>query len=65
MAFKLIESGQSRWRAVNAPDLVALMPEPRSTRANWSNDSTSQEEIRKSRNTPIHRISRFLVERST
>ena len=56
MAFKLIESGQSRWRAVNAPDLVALMPEPRSTRANWSNDSTSQEEIRKSRNTPIHRI---------
>jgi putative transposase len=25
MAFKLIESAQNRWRAVNAPDLVALV----------------------------------------
>jgi hypothetical protein len=25
MAFKLIESAQSRWRAVNAPHLVALV----------------------------------------
>ncbi len=25
MAFKLIESAQARWRAVNAPDLVALV----------------------------------------
>ncbi|MBB4912499.1 hypothetical protein H4W32_008970 [Actinophytocola algeriensis] len=25
MAFKLIESAQARWRAVNAPHLVALM----------------------------------------
>jgi hypothetical protein len=25
MAFKLIESAQHRWRAVNAPDLVALV----------------------------------------
>jgi hypothetical protein len=25
MAFKLIESAQSRWRAVNAPRLVALV----------------------------------------
>lgn len=25
MAFKLIESAQTRWRAVNAPQLVALI----------------------------------------
>jgi hypothetical protein len=25
MAFKLIESAQARWRAVNAPELVALV----------------------------------------
>jgi putative transposase len=25
MAFKLIESAQTRWRAVNAPHLVALI----------------------------------------
>jgi hypothetical protein len=25
MAFALIESAQTRWRAVNAPDLVALI----------------------------------------
>jgi putative transposase len=25
MAFKLIEVGQARWRAVNAPHLVALV----------------------------------------
>jgi putative transposase len=25
MAFKLIESAQARWRAVNAPHLVALV----------------------------------------
>ena len=25
MAFKLIESAQARWRAVNAPQLVALV----------------------------------------
>lgn len=26
MAFKLIETAQQRWRAVNAPHLVALVP---------------------------------------
>jgi hypothetical protein len=26
MALKLIESAQDRWRAVNAPHLVALVP---------------------------------------
>ena len=26
MAFRLIESAQDRWRAVNAPHLVALVP---------------------------------------
>jgi putative transposase len=25
MAFKLIESAQARWRAVNAPELIALV----------------------------------------
>lgn len=25
MVFKLVESGQQRWRAVNAPHLVALI----------------------------------------
>jgi hypothetical protein len=25
MAFKLIKSAQARWRAVNAPDMVALV----------------------------------------
>lgn len=25
MAFKLIEAAQDRWRAVNAPDLIALV----------------------------------------
>lgn len=26
MAFRLIEAAQSRWRAINAPHLVALVP---------------------------------------
>jgi putative transposase len=35
MAYKLIEAAQTRWRAVNAPHLVALVPTARSfTRAN-------------------------------
>ena len=35
MAFKLIESAQDRWRAVNAPHLVALVaPERPSSTAN-------------------------------
>ena len=56
MAFKLIESAQARWRAVNAPHLVALVRAgARSRRANSSNDPTNQEVISKSRDTPIHR----------
>ncbi len=38
MAYKLIDAAQARWRSVNAPHLVALVPKARcSTRANCSN----------------------------
>jgi transposase-like protein len=55
MAFKLMESAQARWRAVNAPHLVALVraPAPDSRRGNSSNDPTNQKVISKSRDTPI------------
>jgi hypothetical protein len=57
MAFKLIESAQTRWRAVNAPRLVALVVPARYSRtASSSNDPTDQRMvISKSRETPIHR----------
>ena len=60
MAFKLIESAQGRWRAVNAPHLVVLVaPERCSRRASSSNDPTTraktQEVINKSPDTTIHR----------
>jgi hypothetical protein len=56
MAFKLIESAQARWRAVNAPHLVASsVPAPPSTRASSPNDPTNQEAKLKPRDTPIHR----------
>jgi hypothetical protein len=64
MAFKLIESTQTRWRAVNAPHLVALVragavfkngkliERPDGS----SNDPTDQRVvISKSHDTPIHR----------
>jgi putative transposase len=55
MAFKLIESAQSHWRAVNAPHLVALgRAGPRFEKGNSSNDPTNQEATSKSRDTPIH-----------
>ena len=40
MAFKLIESPQRRWRAVNAPHLVALV-RAGATKAASSNDQTT------------------------
>ena len=41
MAFKLIESAQDRWRAVNAPHLVALVRAGATfIKANSSNDQT-------------------------
>ena len=56
MAFKLIESVQTRWRAVNAPFLVALVRTGATfEKGNSSNDPTNQEAINKSRDTPIHR----------
>jgi hypothetical protein len=52
MAFKLIESAQARWRAVNAPHLVALVrPGARIEKGNSSNDPTNLEVISKSRET--------------
>jgi transposase-like protein len=54
MAFKLIESAQARWGAVNAPHLVALEPAQDPRTANSSNDPTSQEVKLKSRDTVIH-----------
>jgi hypothetical protein len=68
MAFKLIESAQSRWRAVNAPHLVAPSAPARSSRrAKLANETTSrpttpatnQQVISKSRDTPIHRSLRI------
>jgi putative transposase len=56
MAFKLIESAQQRWRAVNAPtSSLSSGPEPGSRRTSWSNVPTNQEAISKSHDTPIRR----------
>jgi putative transposase len=56
MAFKLIESAQARWRAVNAPHLVALVRAgARFRTANSSNDPTNQQATSKPPDTPIHR----------
>jgi hypothetical protein len=57
MAFKRIESAQTRWRAVSAPHLVA----PVRAGAVFKNGSSSNDPanqsvaISKSRDTPIHR----------
>jgi hypothetical protein len=56
MAFKLIESAQARWRAVNAPHLVApVRAGARFEKASTSNDPTNQEVISKAHGTPIHK----------
>ena len=56
MALKLIESAQPRWRAVNAPHLVALVRAgARFEKGKLANDPTNQEVISKSRDMPIHR----------
>jgi len=47
MAFKLIESAQNRWRAVNAPHLVALVRAGDTFKTVfWSNDLTSRKEVK-------------------
>jgi hypothetical protein len=47
---------QTRWRAVNAPHLVALVRAgARFNKGNSSNDPTNQEVTSKSRDTPIHK----------
>jgi transposase-like protein len=56
MAFKLIESAQHRWRAVNGPRLVALVRAgARFENGNSSNDPTNQEVRLKQRDTQTHR----------
>ena len=56
MAFKLIETAQARWRAVNAPtSSLWSVPAPDSRKGSSSNDPTNQEVISKSRDTPIHK----------
>jgi hypothetical protein len=56
MAFKLIESAQGRWRAVNPPtSSLWSAPAPDSRRASSWNDPTNQEVIGKSRDTPIRK----------
>ena len=51
MAFKLIESAQARWRALNAPS----SPRPGPYRATFKNGKLIEEAISKSRDKPIHR----------
>jgi hypothetical protein len=42
MAFKLIEASQDRWRAVNAPHLIALVGDGAAfVNDIWSNDPTT------------------------
>jgi putative transposase len=56
MAFKLMESAQHRWRAVNAPHLVALVRAGATfTNGNSSNDPTNQKVTPTPPDTPIHR----------
>ena len=56
MAFKLIESAQQRWRAVNGPQLVALLRAGAvSTRACSSNNPTSKSGSRRGSSGTIHR----------
>lgn len=55
LAFKLIESTQARWRAVNAPHLVGLVRAgPKFETASSSNEPTNQEVTLKPRGTPIN-----------
>jgi len=57
MAFKLIESAQTRWRAVNAPHLVALVRAGAVFKNGKLIERPDESEggISKSRDTPIHR----------
>ena len=56
MAFKLIESAQTRWRASTPPtSWLWSVPAPDSRRGNSSNDPTNQQVISKSPDTPIHK----------
>jgi len=56
MAFKLIESAQARWRAANAPHLVALdRAGARFENGKLVSDPTNQQVTLKPRDTPIHR----------
>jgi hypothetical protein len=55
MAFKLIESAQARWRAINAPNLVALVRAgARFENGKLVERPDDQEVISKPRDTPLH-----------
>jgi putative transposase len=57
MAFKLIESAQTRWRAVNAPHLVALVRAgavSKNGKLIERPDGSEGGVISKSRDTPMH-----------
>jgi len=62
MAFKLIESAQTRWRAVNAPHPVALIRPARYFKNGKLIDDPTNHRvvISKSRDTPIRRSCLFL-----
>jgi hypothetical protein len=50
MAFKPIESAQQRWRAVNAPHLVALIrADSRFDKGVWSNHPTRNQDANSER----------------
>jgi putative transposase len=64
MAFKLIESAQAHWRAVNAPHLVALVRAgAKFENANSSNDPTNREVISKPRDQGGHETGRHVGQR--
>ena len=65
MAFKLIESAQTRWRAVNAPHLVALVRAGAvfTRTASSSNDPTNQEVISKPRDQGGYETGRHVGQR--
>ena len=57
MAFKLIEAAQSRWRAVNAPHLVALVRAGAAPFANGKQvETNATKRTPNRRGAPIHRV---------
>jgi hypothetical protein len=64
VAFKLIESAQAHWRAVNAPHLVALVRDgAKFENGNLPNDPTNREVISKPGDQGGHEIGRHVGQR--